>query len=228
MRFLALAICLLVGCGKPEVPDSPTFEADFNRMMPRALEFRILAESERHQAIVDTARNQQRRETTEKKPWTAFVYGPPEVKKPVARWVTVADKALNEFASDRRIVTRVLPGEAGKPESLQVLIVIDPYHVTVNDMKSAQAGIDDQGGPTVFFQLTAAGGARFEKLTSNNLPQNGTHSQLGIIFSDILVSAPRINGTIGDSGQISGNFTIEETKEIAEILQVSYVTGPAK
>ncbi len=65
------------------------------------------------------------------------------------------------------------------------------------------------------FRFNTRGAERFAKLTRDNVGK-----PFAIILDDIVVSYPRINEPIlGGSGQISGNFTVEETNNLAVVLR---------
>src|SRR5262249_24567360 len=66
------------------------------------------------------------------------------------------------------------------------------------------------GMPAVGFQLTSDAGARFERLTRENL-----HKQLAILLDKKVISAPSINGVINTNGIIEGNFSIEEADDLS-------------
>jgi preprotein translocase subunit SecD len=79
------------------------------------------------------------------------------------------------------------------------------------DLKSAQASYDQAGRPDILFQTKDP--ARFGKLTSSNLQK-----PLGIFLDHRYLSAPIIQSPIYDNGQITGNFTEEETVTLANEL----------
>ena len=79
-----------------------------------------------------------------------------------------------------------------------------------SDLILARRGQDNLGRPAVDFSLTSEAGNRFERLTSEN-----TGKQLAITLDSKLISAPRINSTINQSGIIEGQFTIEEADDLA-------------
>jgi preprotein translocase subunit SecD len=79
------------------------------------------------------------------------------------------------------------------------------------DLKAAQAGYDQANRPDILFQTKNA--AKFGKLTSSNLQK-----PLGIFLDHRYLSAPTIQSPIYDSGQITGNFTQEQTVTLANEL----------
>ncbi len=87
-----------------------------------------------------------------------------------------------------------------------------PVVYSGKDLKAAQAGYaQNNSEPIVTFQTKDS--ARFYKLTSTNLGK-----PLGIFLDKRFVSAPTLNGAISDSGEISGQFTQQQTIELANEL----------
>jgi preprotein translocase subunit SecD len=87
------------------------------------------------------------------------------------------------------------------------------------DLKAAQASYDQAGRPDINFQTKDSG--KFGKLTTSNLQK-----PLGIFLDHRYLSAPIIQGAIYDSGQITGNFSQEETLTLANELNAGAL--PAK
>jgi preprotein translocase subunit SecD len=83
--------------------------------------------------------------------------------------------------------------------------------ITGNDLKNARRDQDRFGGAAVHFLLTADAGRRFQDLTRRNQGQ-----LLAIVLDRRIISAPRINAVIADSGIIEGgNFTLESAEDLA-------------
>ncbi len=83
------------------------------------------------------------------------------------------------------------------------------------DLVDAQPSFDQNNQPVVSFRFNQKGALKFGKLTSENLKK-----PFAIILDDEIQSFPVIQSAIlGGSGQISGNFTIEETRNLAIILR---------
>lgn len=82
-------------------------------------------------------------------------------------------------------------------------------------IKSASVAREQFGQPVVSFRLTPEGAAIFGKVTRENVRR-----QLAIVLDGELQSAPAINGPIeGGSGQIEGDFTVEQARALANVLQ---------
>ena len=88
--------------------------------------------------------------------------------------------------------------------------------VTGQDLVDAQPGFDQRTGePVVTFRFDAAGAKRFAMVTQENvgLP-------FAIVLDNKVVSAPVIREPIlGGTGQISGNFSVQEANDLAVLLR---------
>jgi preprotein translocase subunit SecD len=79
------------------------------------------------------------------------------------------------------------------------------------DLKGAEPAFDQGGAPKIDFQTKDP--AKFGQLT-----QAAMGKPLGIFLDKKFVSAPTIQGVITSDGQITGNFTEEETTRISNEL----------
>lgn len=87
--------------------------------------------------------------------------------------------------------------------------------VTGEMLKNAQPAFDRNGQPAVNFQFDVTGARKFGDYTAENVG-----SPFAIVLDGEVVSAPRINEAIpGGSGIISGNFTVEESTNLAVLLR---------
>jgi protein-export membrane protein SecD len=88
--------------------------------------------------------------------------------------------------------------------------------VSGESLVDSQPGFDQRSGePIVSFRFDATGAKRFGKVTQENvgLP-------FAIILDGKVISAPVIREPIlGGSGQISGNFTVQEANDLAVLLR---------
>jgi protein-export membrane protein SecD len=83
------------------------------------------------------------------------------------------------------------------------------------DLTDAQPGFGQNNEPLVTFSFNQKGSVRFGKLTADNIDR-----PFAIVLDDIVQSAPVIRSAIlGGNGQISGNFSIEETNNLSIILR---------
>jgi protein-export membrane protein SecD len=84
------------------------------------------------------------------------------------------------------------------------------------DLNDAQTGFDQRTNePVVNFRFNTAGAQRFCRLTQNNVGR-----PFAIVLDNKVISAPRINEQIcGGSGQISGNFSVDEANDLSIVLR---------
>ena len=99
---------------------------------------------------------------------------------------------------------------------LEILVVNDIYNVTGAVPDATPTSGTDQQGPALrqLHGSTATARQLFGQLTGNHLPDKLTDFtyKLGIILDGELYSAPSIQSTISDRGEITGTFTKEEVK----------------
>src|SRR5690606_18104967 len=83
-------------------------------------------------------------------------------------------------------------------------------------LTDAQPGFDSQTNePIVLFRFNQTGAVRFGRLTQENVGR-----PFAIVLDDQVISAPVIREPIlGGSGQISGNFTVQEANDLAILLR---------
>ena len=170
------------------------------------LEFRILANETDHSDIISVAKKTEGRKVKD------------AAGKPIAAWIPVTKGRDDEFALFRGIATRV-QNYAGE-ESLEILVVMDPYNVTGEYLDGTSSGYDDRVRPCVNFRFNSRGGHLFGGLTTDNLPDEvgDFKRHLGIILDGYLYSAPFINGPITTNGQITGDFSQKEVKDLVDVL----------
>ncbi|WP_101067901.1 protein translocase subunit SecD [Roseovarius salinarum] len=87
--------------------------------------------------------------------------------------------------------------------------------VTGEQLVDAQPDFDQNGQPAVTFRFNPAGARQFGNYTADNIG-----SPFAIVLDDEVISAPVIQSHIpGGSGIITGNFTVEESTELAVLLR---------
>ncbi len=88
--------------------------------------------------------------------------------------------------------------------------------VTGDDLVDSQPAFDQQTGvPAVTFRFNPTGARAFGEFTAANVG-----APFAIVLDEEVVSAPVIRQAItGGSGQITGNFTVEESTELAVLLR---------
>lgn len=87
--------------------------------------------------------------------------------------------------------------------------------VTGEQLVDAQPAFDQNNRPAVNFRFNAQGGRVFGDYTANNIGR-----PFAIVLDNEVISAPTIQSHIaGGSGIITGNFTVEESTELAVLLR---------
>ncbi len=82
---------------------------------------------------------------------------------------------------------------------------------------------DNFGRPCVGMKMNPTGARKWSALTEANV-----NHCIAIVLDGLVYSAPNVNNKIdGGSSQISGNFTPEETKDLATVLQSGKMKAPA-
>ncbi len=80
------------------------------------------------------------------------------------------------------------------------------------------------GQPEVSMSMNTEGARRWAALTKANVGK-----AIAIVLDGVVYSAPRVNGEIsGGQSSISGNFTVEDTKDLANTLKSGRMPAPAR
>ena len=89
---------------------------------------------------------------------------------------------------------------------------------------NAKDEFDQYGHPCVSMQMNSDGARRWAQLTKQNIGR-----AVAIVLDDAVYSAPRVNGEIaGGNSQITGNFSIEDTKDLANTLNSGKMPAPTR
>ena len=87
--------------------------------------------------------------------------------------------------------------------------------VSGEDLVDAQPAFDQNGQPAVNFRFNPSGARKFGDYTAANIGQ-----PFAIVLDDEVISAPVIQSAIpGGSGIITGNFSVEESTDLAVLLR---------
>jgi len=94
--------------------------------------------------------------------------------------------------------------------------------LTGRDVVDARAAFDARTSePLVTFRFSADGARRFAQVTQENVGK-----PFAIVFDNEVLSAPIIREPIlGGSGQISGNFTVQDAADMAILLRAGELPG---
>ncbi len=98
----------------------------------------------------------------------------------------------------------------------------DKAPLTGEVITDARQSLDETARPAVSMQMNSSGAKAWKRLTGDNI-----NRRIAIVLDNYVYSAPVVRGEIptGNSS-ISGNFTIDEAKDLANVLKAG--TLPAK
>ncbi|AVQ20550.1 preprotein translocase subunit SecD [Fusobacterium necrophorum subsp. funduliforme] len=157
-------------------------------------------------------------------------------KDAMGRLIEVLDRRINglgvaessvQMAGDNRVIIE-LPGVdntedavkmVGKTALLEFKLKqedgsLGETLLTGGALKKADVSYDNLGRPQIQFEMTPEGAREFAKITRENVGR-----QLAITLDGEVQTAPVINGEIpSGSGVITGNYTVEEAKATATLL----------
>lgn len=152
------------------------------------------------------------------------------------RLIEVLDRRINglgvaesvvQKAGDNRVIIE-LPGVSntedaikmiGKTALLEFRIEnpdgsLGPTLLTGGALKKADVSYDNLGRPQIQFEMNQQGAVKFAEITRNNIGK-----KLAITLDGTVQTAPMINSEIpSGSGVITGNYTVEEAKATATLL----------
>ena len=93
--------------------------------------------------------------------------------------------------------------------------------VTGEELVDAQPAFDQNGRPAVNFRFNPTGARKFGDYTAENIG-----SPFAIVLDNEVISAPVIQSHIpGGSGIITGQFSVEESTELAVLLRAGASAG---
>lgn len=91
-------------------------------------------------------------------------------------------------------------------------------------ISDAGSDFDQHGRPVVNMVMKDAAAHKWAKITGSNIGNS-----IAIVLDNLVYSAPNVGSEItGGRSEISGNFTVDEAKDLANILKSGKLTAPAK
>ncbi len=148
---------------------------------------------------------------------------------------------INEIILDEEVRTLMPPNmqflwsykpfdlQEGDTEELIQLYVVKKGRggkapLTGEVVVDARQSFDQSGRPDISMNMNVEGAKKWKKLTGANVGK-----PVAIVLDDYVYSAPVVNGEIsGGSSQITGNFTIEEAKDLANVLKAGKLPAPTR
>lgn len=130
---------------------------------------------------------------------------------------------------DVRFLWGVKPQRIDNMEVLELYGIMTPRGTEVAPLEGdvitdARQTLDQTSRPAVSMQMNADGARKWRKLTSESIGR-----RIAVVLDDYVYTAPTVQGEI-PSGQseITGNFTMEEAKDLANILKSGTLPAPTK
>ena len=142
----------------------------------------------------------------------------------------VKQTALLEFKLVSEDKEKMQAAEAGNvPEGYELVADKDGRAILVEKeggltgtvLADASQDFGEYTQAEVRFTLTGEGSKKFYRLTRDNIGR-----RLAIILDGKLISAPTIQSAISDSGRITGNFTLDDAKDLALVLKSGALPAP--
>jgi SecD/SecF fusion protein len=121
--------------------------------------------------------------------------------------------------NDKGVKSDVLPVYA-----LKTVEGSDKARLEGDGVQQASQDYDDRGRPAIKMMMTKQGERIWADMTSENVGK-----PIAIVLDNIVYSAPNvINPITSGTSEISGNFTIQEAKDLSNILQSGKLPAPAR
>ena len=93
----------------------------------------------------------------------------------------------------------------------------------------ARADFDQNGNPEVIMMMNSQGARKWRSLTAAASADPNNKKSVAIVLDDYVYSAPTVQNEIPNGiSSISGNFTIDDTKDLANVLKAGRLPAPAK
>lgn len=99
-------------------------------------------------------------------------------------------------------------------------------------ISNAREDFDQRGNPEVVMVMKTDGAREWKRITAAaaGSPQSEEDNKsVAIVLDNSVYTAPRVSGEIPNGiSSISGNFTVDETKDLANVLKAGKLPAPAK
>ncbi len=148
--------------------------------------------------------------------------------KDTARVNRLLREVKSVFPRDLKLSWTVKP-EKDRPEVLELIAL----KVTSRDGKAPLGGdavvearqdYDPNGRVEISMMMNSEGAKTWKRLTADNIG-----NQIAIVMDSYVYSAPRVNGEIPNGrSSITGNFSVEEALDLANILKAGKLPAPAR
>ena len=156
----------------------------------------------------------------------------------VVGYASPKDRAAIDEMLDKARQKNILPPTikflwGAKPSRYNNLYELYAIQVTTRDgspllggdvITDARQDFNSTNGNEISMTMNSDGAREWKRITGAN-----TGEFIAIVLDNLVYSAPRVNGEIaGGRSSITGDFTLEEAKDLANILKAGKLPAPAK
>ncbi len=153
---------------------------------------------------------------------------PARLKELLGKTAKLTFRMVDQSVTPEQAQSGSVPPESellkgSKAENNQPYVIEKRVVVSGEDLTDAQPGFDQRTSePIVTFRFNTNGARRFAQATQQNVGR-----PFAIVLDNEVISAPVIREPIlGGSGQISGNFTVEQANDLAILLRAGALPAP--
>ncbi|MCY1508589.1 protein-export membrane protein SecD [compost metagenome] len=162
---------------------------------------------------------------------------------PVVAWVAQKDTArVNDYLAKTEIKP-LIPSTMKFMWSLKPMTgtkIFELYAIKVASLdgrpalggdaiSNALQGYDQKNQPEVTMYMNSEGAAKWKKITAEASADPNNKKAIAIVLDNTVYSAPTVQNEIPNGvSSISGSFTLEDTKDLANILKAGKLPAPAR
>jgi SecD/SecF fusion protein len=162
---------------------------------------------------------------------------------PVVGWVLQKDTARVKAYFNRAEIKPLIPSSLKFMWSLKPMEgskVYELYAIKVTSLdgrpalggdaiSNAMQGYDQKNQPEVTMYMNSDGASKWKKITADASADPNNKKAIAIVLDNTVYSAPTVQNEIPNGvSSISGSFTLEDTKDLANILKAGKLPAPAK
>lgn len=167
---------------------------------------------------------------------------------PVVGWVAQKDTAkVNEYLRKTEIASII-------PHSFKFMWSVKPMDVTTTNgvkifelyaikvtspdgkpdlggdaISDARHDYDQKGRPEVTMYMTGDGASKWKKITAEASADPNNKKSIAIVLDNTVYSAPTVQNEIPNGiSSITGNFTVNDTQDLSNILKAGKLPAPAR
>jgi len=145
---------------------------------------------------------------------TAFLEFKEVAAGPAADRQSLLAATAGQVPPDDEVLQGTRRGVEGQAIGKEYYLLKKASIITGRELRMARRSQDEYGQPVVRFDLVPSAADKFGQYTGSHI---GTF--MAIVLDGKVMSAPRINARITDSGIIEGNFSIQEAEDLALVLR---------